>query len=43
MNYNHSTQEDDWMVVIQDSIFYNLWTRCGDYYLTSFNGKESFQ
>jgi hypothetical protein len=40
MNYNHSTQEDDWMVVIQDSIFYN---RCGVYYLASFSVKENFQ
>ena len=43
MNYNKSAPEDDWMVVIQDSIFHKLWNRCVVYYLTSFSAKENFQ
>ena len=43
MNFNNSAPEDDWMVVILDSIFYNLWNRCEVYYLTGFNVKENFQ
>ena len=43
MNYNQSAQEDDWMVVILDSIFFNLWNRCDVNYTTVFSGKENFQ
>ena len=27
MIHNYSAQEDDWMVVISDSVFNNIWTR----------------
>ena len=43
MNYNQYTQEDDWMVVILDSIFYDLWNRSSVNYTTVFSGKENFQ
>ena len=43
MNFNKSTKEDDWMVVILDSIFYDLWNRSGVEYTTVFSGKKNFQ
>ena len=43
MNYNQSAQEDDWMVVILDSIFYDLWNRSSVNYTTVFSEKENFQ
>ena len=43
MNYNQYTQEDDWMVVILDSIFYDLWNRSSVDYTTVFSGKKNFQ
>ncbi len=43
MNFNKSTQEDDWMVVILDSIFYDLWNRSGVNCTTVFSGKKNFQ
>jgi hypothetical protein len=43
MLHNCSNQEDDWMVVILDSIFYDLWNRNSVEYTTVFSEKNNFQ